>query len=159
MSPNLSYSTLSLCFQFTLSTCFFILSSEITQNGFTETSVGSTKSCGYYPSLGRLFILMFVFFCSWCFHKIDTASKLICIQGTWCTTIAKRTFLLQHGGRPVNSPSSWQPQTYTSLLRSIATSAYRFVMVCTSVVVGFALGRVPLVGWIAEFGFLCWVDA
>jgi hypothetical protein len=32
-------------------------------------------------------------------------------------------------------------------------------MVCTSVVLGFVLGSVPVVGWVAEFGFMCWVDA
>jgi etoposide-induced 2.4 mRNA len=78
-------------------------------------------------------------------------------QGIWCTTIAKRTYLLQYGGRPVTSSS--EPPTYTGLLRSIATSAYRFVMICTSVVVGFTFGRMPLIGSTLEFFFMCLVDA
>ncbi|KDR81827.1 hypothetical protein GALMADRAFT_240058 [Galerina marginata CBS 339.88] len=77
------------------------------------------------------------------------------LNGTWCTIIAKRTYLLQHGGRPV-AP---QPTSYTGMLKAIATSAYRVVMVCTSVVVSFALQRVPVVGSTAGFIFLCWVDA
>ncbi|PPQ79848.1 hypothetical protein CVT26_012599, partial [Gymnopilus dilepis] len=77
------------------------------------------------------------------------------LNGTWCTIIAKRTYLLQHGGRPV-AP---QPTSYTGMLKALATSAYRVVMVCTSVVVSFALGRIPVLGPVAGFMFLCWVDA
>ena len=76
-------------------------------------------------------------------------------QGTWCTIIAKRTYLLKHGGRP----SAPQPTTYTGMLRSIATSAYRVVMVFTSVVVSFALSSIPALGPGATFVFLCWVDS
>ncbi|KAH9484037.1 hypothetical protein JR316_0003516 [Psilocybe cubensis] len=77
------------------------------------------------------------------------------LNGTWCTIIAKRTYLLQHGGRPVAT----QPTSYTGMLKAVATSAYRVVMVCTSVIVSFALQRIPLVGPVAGFIFLCWVDA
>ncbi|KAF8968370.1 etoposide-induced protein 2.4-domain-containing protein [Flammula alnicola] len=77
------------------------------------------------------------------------------LNGTWCTIIAKRTYLLQHGGRPAAPQST----SYTGMLKAIATSAYRVVMVCTSVVVSFALGKIPLVGPTAGFTFLCWVDA
>ncbi|KIM49454.1 hypothetical protein M413DRAFT_438637 [Hebeloma cylindrosporum] len=88
----------------------------------------------------------------WLFPVVGTSLYL---NGTWCTVIAKRTFLLQHGGRP----SAPQPPSYTGMLRAIATSAYRVVMVCTSVVVSFALRRIPLVGRGASFVFLCWVDS
>jgi etoposide-induced 2.4 mRNA len=45
------------------------------------------------------------------------------------------------------------------MLTMLATSAYRVVMVFTSVVVSFALGSIPLVGPLAGSGFLCWIDA
>jgi len=77
------------------------------------------------------------------------------LNSSWCTLIAKRTFVLQHGRRAANQ----QPITYTGMLTMLATSAYRVVMVFTSVVVSFALGNIPLVGPPASFGFLCWVDA
>ncbi|KAF5330643.1 hypothetical protein D9619_006027 [Psilocybe cf. subviscida] len=77
------------------------------------------------------------------------------LNGTWCTVIAKRTFLLQHGGRP----TAPQPTSYTGMLKAIATSAYRVVMVGTSVVMSFVLQRIPVVGPYAGFLFLCWVDA
>ncbi|KAF9476328.1 hypothetical protein BDN70DRAFT_882576 [Pholiota conissans] len=77
------------------------------------------------------------------------------LNRTWCTVIANRTYLLQHGGRPAPPQSA----SYTGMLRSIATSAYRVIMVFTSVVVSFGLGKIPLVGPTAEFIFLCWVDS
>ncbi|KAF8162907.1 etoposide-induced protein 2.4-domain-containing protein [Crassisporium funariophilum] len=88
----------------------------------------------------------------WLFPVVGVSLYL---NGTWCTIIAKRTYLLQHGGRPVAS----QPASYTGMLKAMATSAYRVVMVCTSVLVSLALHSVPVVGPVAGFIFLCWVDA
>jgi etoposide-induced 2.4 mRNA len=76
-------------------------------------------------------------------------------QSSWCTLIAKRTFVLQHGSRATNQ----HPVSYTGMLTTLATSAYRVVMVFTSVVISFALGSIPSVGPLAGFVFLCWVDA
>ena len=45
------------------------------------------------------------------------------------------------------------------MLNALATSAYRGVMVGTSVVVSFALAYIPYVGPSLAFAFLCWVDA
>ena len=45
------------------------------------------------------------------------------------------------------------------MLNALATSAYRGVMVFTSVVVSLALAYVPYVGPPLGFAFLCWVDA
>ncbi|KAL1668440.1 etoposide-induced protein 2.4-domain-containing protein [Schizophyllum commune] len=78
------------------------------------------------------------------------------LNSTWCTLIAKRTFALQHGSR---AAASAQQQTYAGMLRAIATSAYRGVMVLTSVALSLALGMVPKVGRPLELAFLCWVDA
>ncbi|KAI9056880.1 hypothetical protein FKP32DRAFT_1638810 [Trametes sanguinea] len=77
------------------------------------------------------------------------------LNSSWCTLIAKRTFTLQHGSRAVAQP----PSTYSGMLNALATSAYRAVMVFTSVVVSFALAYIPYVGPVAAFAFLCWVDA
>jgi etoposide-induced 2.4 mRNA len=76
-------------------------------------------------------------------------------QSSWCSIIAKRTFVLQHGNR---APQQ-QPVTYTGMLTMLATSAYRAVMVFTSVLVSFALGAIPYGGPMISFGFMCWIDA
>ncbi|KII89010.1 hypothetical protein PLICRDRAFT_139174 [Plicaturopsis crispa FD-325 SS-3] len=77
------------------------------------------------------------------------------LNSSWCTLLAKRTYTLQHGSRTAHQA----PVTYTGLLNSLATSAYRAVMVLTSVIVSFALGYTPYVGPVAGFTFLCWIDA
>ncbi|EGO20993.1 hypothetical protein SERLADRAFT_452135 [Serpula lacrymans var. lacrymans S7.9] len=77
------------------------------------------------------------------------------LNGSWCNLIAKRTLVLQHGTRAAQQ----QPVSYNGLLNTLATSAYRAVMVFTSVVVSFAIGSVPYLGQFASFAFMCWVDA
>ncbi|THH10190.1 hypothetical protein EW145_g1482 [Phellinidium pouzarii] len=62
--------------------------------------------------------------------------------------------MLRHGSRKAMTPS-----TYSGILTSLATSAYRAVMICTSVVIAFALAYVPVIGNAAAFVFFCWVDA
>ncbi|KAJ7752007.1 etoposide-induced protein 2.4-domain-containing protein [Mycena metata] len=78
------------------------------------------------------------------------------LNSTWCSVIAKRTYSLQHTNRAVVQQ---QPVSYTGVLTAIATSAYRVVMVFTSVFVSFALGMIPRIGPLAGFIFLCWIDA
>ncbi|KAF9246128.1 EI24-domain-containing protein [Melanogaster broomeanus] len=77
------------------------------------------------------------------------------LNSSWCNLIAKRTFVLQHGNRAAQP----QPVTYTGMLTLLATSAYRAVMVLTSVIVSFALGAIPYGGPMISFVFMCWVDA
>ncbi|KIP04802.1 hypothetical protein PHLGIDRAFT_109134 [Phlebiopsis gigantea 11061_1 CR5-6] len=77
------------------------------------------------------------------------------LNSTWCSHLARRTYTLQHGSRAAVEP----PATYLGILNSIATSAYRVVMVFTSVVVSFALRYIPYAGPTLGFVFLCWVDA
>ncbi|KAF7295062.1 hypothetical protein MIND_01044500 [Mycena indigotica] len=77
------------------------------------------------------------------------------LNSSWCSVIAKRAYSLQNANRAATQP----PSTYNGLLTAIATSAYRVVMVFTSVVVSFALGLIPLVGPVVGFIFLCWIDA
>ncbi|KAG8217887.1 EI24-domain-containing protein [Butyriboletus roseoflavus] len=77
------------------------------------------------------------------------------LNSSWCNIIAKRTFVLQHGNR---APQQ-QPVTYTGMLTMLATSAYRAVMVLTSVIVSFALGTIPYGGPLISFAFMCWIDA
>lgn len=62
--------------------------------------------------------------------------------------------MLKHGSRKAATPS-----TYTGILTALATSAYRAVMICTSVVIAFTLAYIPVVGTTAGFIFFCWVDA
>jgi etoposide-induced 2.4 mRNA len=78
-----------------------------------------------------------------------------CLQMSWCSVIAKRTFILHYGSRAVAQP----PRTYSNFLNQLATSAYRVVMIFTSAVVSYGLKQIPYVGSGLEFTFLCWVDS
>ncbi|GBE82613.1 etoposide-induced protein 2.4-domain-containing protein [Sparassis latifolia] len=77
------------------------------------------------------------------------------LNSTFCTLIAKRTFVLQHGSRAAAAAAA----TYTGMLNALATSAYGAIMVVTSLVVSFALGYIPVLGPWLGFTFACWVDA
>ncbi|KAF9495986.1 hypothetical protein BDN71DRAFT_1446674 [Pleurotus eryngii] len=77
------------------------------------------------------------------------------LNSSWCSIVAKRTYILRRGPRSAVQ----QTMTYSGMLRALATSAYRGVMVFTSVAISFALGYTPYIGPIAGFIFLCWVDA
>ncbi|PBK77973.1 EI24-domain-containing protein [Armillaria solidipes] len=89
----------------------------------------------------------------WLFPVVSVSLYL---NSSWCTTIARRTYTIQHGNRALAQQTG---STYTGMLTAIATSAYRAVMVFTSVVVSFALGYIPYVGPVIGFLFLCWVDS
>ncbi|KAG7092401.1 hypothetical protein E1B28_008758 [Marasmius oreades] len=77
------------------------------------------------------------------------------LNSSWCSIIAKRTFILQHGNRA----TAEQPTTYAGMIKAIATSAYRVIMVFTSLAVSFAFKSIPYVGSLLSFLFLCWVDS
>ncbi|KAI0317863.1 etoposide-induced protein 2.4-domain-containing protein [Amylostereum chailletii] len=82
------------------------------------------------------------------------------LNTSWCNLIAQRTYTLQHGRSSSYTPvDSGSKNSYIVFLNSIATSAYRGVMISTSVALSFALGYVPLVGGVAEITFFAWVDA
>ncbi|KAG6329129.1 hypothetical protein ID866_9960 [Astraeus odoratus] len=57
------------------------------------------------------------------------------------------------------APTEFMVVTYTGMLNMLATSAYRAVMVLTSVIVSFALGAIPHIGPSISFAFMCWIDA
>ncbi|KAI9446809.1 hypothetical protein H4582DRAFT_1908551 [Lactarius indigo] len=80
---------------------------------------------------------------------------------SWCSLVAKRTFTLRHGlAFPyAGMTSTTSPNAYIAFLNSLATSAYRAVMVGTCVFLSFALGYVPVVGGVAKAIFFCWVNA
>ncbi|KAF9264739.1 EI24-domain-containing protein [Marasmius fiardii PR-910] len=88
----------------------------------------------------------------WLFPVIGLSFYL---NSSWCSVIAKRTFILQHGNRA----TAEQPTTYAGMIKAIATSAYRVVMVFTSLAVSFAFKSIPYVGSVISFIFLCWVDS
>ncbi|KAF9009420.1 etoposide-induced protein 2.4-domain-containing protein [Cyathus striatus] len=77
------------------------------------------------------------------------------LNSAWCKAIAKRAFSLKHGPRAAAQP----PATYTGMLTALATSAYRAVMIVTSVVVSYVLSSIPKVGPVAGFIFVCWINA
>ena len=56
-------------------------------------------------------------------------------QSTWTAHLARRTYTLHHGARAAEAA----PGTYLGVLNSIATSAYRGIMVGTSVALSFVL--------------------
>ncbi|KAI9456275.1 etoposide-induced protein 2.4-domain-containing protein [Lactarius psammicola] len=83
------------------------------------------------------------------------------LNASWCSLIAKRAFTLRHGlAFPyAGITSNTSPNAYIAFLNSLATSAYRAVMIATSVFLSFALGYVPVIGGLAEAIFFCWVNA
>jgi etoposide-induced 2.4 mRNA len=83
------------------------------------------------------------------------------VQASWCSLIAKRTFTLRHGlAFPYAGMTlSTSPNAYIAFLNSLATSAYRAVMIATCVFLSFALGYVPGIGGVTETIFFCWVNA
>ncbi|PVG02637.1 hypothetical protein CPB86DRAFT_772445 [Serendipita vermifera] len=76
------------------------------------------------------------------------------LNGIWCATIAEKVYTLQHGRRHAAVPTS-----YTGLITSIASSAYRVILITTSVLLSFALSYIPWIGKICSFLFVCWVDS
>lgn len=86
----------------------------------------------------------------WLFPVVGTSLYL---NSSWCTVVANRVYALRHGARKA------PPSTYTGILTALATSAYRAVMICTSIVIAFALGYVPVIGNALGLAFFCWVDA
>lgn len=84
------------------------------------------------------------------------------MQASWCSLIAKRTFTLRYGLAAfpyVGTTPTTSPNAYIAFLNSLATSAYRAVMIATCVFLSLALGYVPVVGGVVETIFFCWVDA
>jgi etoposide-induced 2.4 mRNA len=82
-------------------------------------------------------------------------------QASWSSLVAKRAFTLRYGlAFPyVGLTSTTSPNAYIAFLNSLATSAYRVVMIATSVFLSFALGYVPVIGGVVETIFFCWVNA
>lgn len=76
------------------------------------------------------------------------------LNGIWCSTIAEKVYAMQHGRQHYAAPT-----TYTGLLTTIASSAYRVILIVTSVSVSFALSYIPVVGSSLSFLFTCWVDS
>ncbi|KAJ7098068.1 etoposide-induced protein 2.4-domain-containing protein [Mycena belliarum] len=100
----------------------------------------------FRPNVGWIYQLL------WLLPAVGTSFYL---NSSWCSVIAKRTYSLQHANRAVVQ----QPVTYTGVLTAIATSAYRVVMVFTSVTVSFVLVNIPRVGPATGFVFMCWIDS
>lgn len=88
----------------------------------------------------------------WLFPVVGVSYYL---NSSWCNLIAKRSFVLKHGNRAAHQ----QPVTYHSMLTMLATSAYRAVMILTSVIMSLALGSIPFAGSWISFAFMCWVNA
>jgi len=82
------------------------------------------------------------------------------MQSAWCNVVARRAFILQHGNRAV---AQQQPVGYAGMLNSLATSAYRAVMIVSCALLSVVLGSIPLtrlmLGPVLAFAFFCWVDS
>lgn len=104
------------------------------------------------PVVGISFYLNVRMFIS---YRMNKAEYRAYYQMSWCNVIAKRTYILHCGSHAVAQP----PRSYANILNQLATSAYRVVMVFTSVVVSYGLKKIPYLGFPLEFAFLCWVDS
>lgn len=136
--------------------------------GFIGALGGSIVSCGSYQSSACRSISMCVIYIFFSLCLPEAASGRRCLhfftfvlQASWCSLIAKRTFTLRHGlAFPyAGMTSTTSPNAYIAFLNSLATSAYRAVMIATCVFVSFALGYIPVVGGAVETIFFCWVYA
>lgn len=82
------------------------------------------------------------------------------LNSAWCSVVARRAFILQHGNRAV---AQQQSVGYTGMLNSLATSAYRGVMILSCALLSLVLSSIPLtrfvLGPILAFAFFCWVDS
>ncbi|KAG8784451.1 hypothetical protein FRC15_003247 [Serendipita sp. 397] len=75
-------------------------------------------------------------------------------NGIWCSTIAEKVYISQYGRQHAASSAS-----YAGLITAIASSAYRIILIVTSITVSFALSYIPVIGKTLSFLFTCWVDS
>ncbi|KAG8818399.1 hypothetical protein FRC17_010851 [Serendipita sp. 399] len=75
-------------------------------------------------------------------------------NGIWCSTIAEKVYISQYGRQHAASSTS-----YAGLITAIASSAYRVILIVTSIIVSFALSYIPFFGKWLSFLFICWVDS
>ncbi|KAF8515882.1 etoposide-induced protein 2.4-domain-containing protein [Gautieria morchelliformis] len=85
---------------------------------------------------------------------IPLAATSLYLNGSWAGVVAKRSYTLQHGSR-----STIPSASYSGMLTALAGSAYRVVMIVTSLILTNALSYVPIIGSFVGFAFLCWVNA
>ncbi|KIY66291.1 hypothetical protein CYLTODRAFT_377968 [Cylindrobasidium torrendii FP15055 ss-10] len=90
------------------------------------------------------------------FWVMPVISVSLYLNSSWSMLIARRVYTLQHGPRAL---AQHQPTTYSGILTTLATSAYRAVMVVTSVMVSFLLAYTPIIGPLISFIYLSWVDS
>lgn len=87
------------------------------------------------------------------FWVLPVVGGSLYFNGIWCSTIADKLYTLQHGRQ------STIPTTYTGFITSIASSAYRVILIVTSLAVSWSLSYIPFVGSTLSFIFVCWVDS
>jgi len=104
-----------------------------------------TQEKWLHRNLGSLYQIIF---------QLPVVAMSLYLNSTWSTVVAKRVYTLQHGRAPATPTLS-----YTGLLTSIASSAYRWILITSTVIATFFLGYVPVVGPLASFIFMCWVNA
>lgn len=75
------------------------------------------------------------------------------LNTTWVAAISRRAYTLRHGAHAV------QPVGYAGMVKAVATSAYRAVMMVTSLLVSVGLGSLPWIGPFAGFVSFCWIDS
>ncbi|KAF8590490.1 hypothetical protein K439DRAFT_1381895 [Ramaria rubella] len=85
---------------------------------------------------------------------IPLAATSLYFNGTWAGVVAKRSYTLQRGMR-----SAVPTASYSGMLTAMASSAYRVVMILTSITLTNVLSHIPIVGPMAAFAFLCWMNA
>ncbi|CEL51724.1 Protein EI24 homolog OS=Dictyostelium discoideum GN=DDB_G0284253 PE=3 SV=1 [Rhizoctonia solani AG-1 IB] len=76
------------------------------------------------------------------------------LNSTFSSGIAKRIFQLQHGRSAAPAPTG-----FSGMLNTIATSAYRVILIFSYMSISLALSYVPIIGSTAAFIFVCWIDA
>ncbi|CUA68216.1 Etoposide-induced protein 2,4 homolog [Bos taurus] [Rhizoctonia solani] len=76
------------------------------------------------------------------------------LNSTFSSGLAKRVYHLQHGRSAAPTATG-----FSGVLNTIATSAYRVILIFSYMSISLVLSYVPIVGSTAAFIFVCWIDA
>ncbi|KAH7340968.1 etoposide-induced protein 2.4-domain-containing protein [Rhizoctonia solani] len=76
------------------------------------------------------------------------------LNSTFSSGLAKRVYHLHHGRSAAPAATG-----FSGMLNTIATSAYRVILIFSYMSISLVLSYVPIVGSTAAFIFVCWIDA
>ncbi|KAJ1309684.1 hypothetical protein OPQ81_006448 [Rhizoctonia solani] len=88
------------------------------------------------------------------FWLLPVVGVSLYLNSTFSSGLAKRVYHLHHGRSAAPAATG-----FSGMLNTIATSAYRVILIFSYMVISLALSYVPIIGSTAAFIFVCWIDA